>query len=95
MTPEGNIPIPQDVIARMGLKPGMDFVIDEAQGEIRLRPDADVFAPDLPRVTVDEFLNRPRYKGPPPSLEDISRLSNEAILRILLDQANRARDCQI
>jgi bifunctional DNA-binding transcriptional regulator/antitoxin component of YhaV-PrlF toxin-antitoxin module len=92
LTPDGQIPVPADVIARLGLKPGMDFIIDEAKGEIRLRPNAGVFAPDLPRVSVEEFLKRPRvYHGPPKSTEEISKLSDEALREIFAEQERDAR----
>jgi bifunctional DNA-binding transcriptional regulator/antitoxin component of YhaV-PrlF toxin-antitoxin module len=91
ITPEGNIPIPADIIERLGLKPGMDIVIDEAAGTLRLKPTAGVFAPDLPRATTEQLLAKPRYDGRPATTEEISSLSNEAILRVLLMQEHDAR----
>lgn len=93
ITPEGNIPIPADVIERLGLKPGMDIVIDEAAGTLRLKPTAGVFAPELPRVSTEELLSRPRvYTGPPKTTEEISGLSNEALRAIFAKQERDARD---
>jgi bifunctional DNA-binding transcriptional regulator/antitoxin component of YhaV-PrlF toxin-antitoxin module len=93
ITPEGNIPIPRDVIERLGLKPGMDIVIDERGGVIRLKPLLGVFAPDMPRVSTEELLARPRvYTGPPKSTEEISGLSDEALRAIFAEQERNARD---
>jgi bifunctional DNA-binding transcriptional regulator/antitoxin component of YhaV-PrlF toxin-antitoxin module len=93
ITPEGNIPIPADVVERLGLTPGMDIVIDEAGATIRLKPTASVFAPDRPRVTTEQLLARPRaYTGPPKSVEEISGLSDETLRAIFAQQERDARD---
>lgn len=93
ITPEGNIPIPADVVERLGLKPGMDILIDERSGVIRLKPPVGRFAPDLPRVSTEEFFSRQRvYSGPPKSTEEISGLSDAALHTVLSDQERDARD---
>ena len=91
ITPEGNIPIPADVIERLGLKPGMDIVIDEARREIRLTPKAEAFAPDRPRTTVADLRKWPKWEGTPKPVEDISSLGDDAFREIVADQEHRAR----
>jgi hypothetical protein len=92
LTPEGNIPIPPEVQLRMKLVAGASVEIDEANGVVRLRPQNGILAPDLPRVTTEQLLSRPSYSGRTATIEEISSLSNEAILRVLLEQEQGARD---
>jgi AbrB family looped-hinge helix DNA binding protein len=92
LTADGQIPIPKDVRERMKLVPGAPMEIDEVKGVLRLKSTVGVFRPDLPRTTMADLRKRPKWQGEPKSIEEISRLSDEALREIFAEQERRARD---
>jgi bifunctional DNA-binding transcriptional regulator/antitoxin component of YhaV-PrlF toxin-antitoxin module len=102
ITPEGNIPIPADVVERLGLTPGMDIVIDEAAATIKLKPGMrlgvkqgigeirlkilDAPSP-FPRTTTEDILAFPKWEGTPKTVEEL-RLDDET-LRQIFDERDR------
>jgi AbrB family looped-hinge helix DNA binding protein len=90
LSAKGQVVIPKDVRDAMHLRAGERFDVVHGVDEIKLKlvDRTNSFA----RTNLAELKKKPRWQGKAKSIEEISRLSNEAILRVLLDQANRARD---
>ena len=78
LSANGDIPIPQDVRDRLHWAPGTPLeVVETAEGVSIRKPKTDL---GLPRSTLADLDALPRYKGPPKSIEEISSLSDQAIL---------------
>lgn len=90
LSAKGQVVIPKDVRDAMHLRTGERFEVLHGPDEIKLKL-IDRTNP-FSRTTIADLRKKPRWPGKPKSTEEISRLSNEAILRVLLDQEKRARD---
>jgi AbrB family looped-hinge helix DNA binding protein len=90
LSAKGQVVIPKDVRDAMHLLAGERFDVSHGANEIKLKliDRANPF----PRTTTTDLRQKPRWQGKAKSIDEISRLSNEAILRVLLDQEKRARD---
>ncbi len=90
LSAKGQVVIPKDVRDAMRLREGELFDVVSGVDEIKLKLINR--ANPFPRTTTADLRKKPRWPGVAKSAEEISRLSNEAILRVLLDQEKRARD---
>jgi AbrB family looped-hinge helix DNA binding protein len=90
MSAKGQVVIPKDVRDALQLRVGERFDVSHGAGEITLKLVERVNP--FPRTTIADLLRKPRWKGEAKSVEEISRLSNEAIRSVLDDQERRARD---
>lgn len=90
LSAKGQVVIPVELREKMRLVPGTRFEIHETAGEIRLKP---LGRPNpFPRTATADLDRLPRWSGPAKSVEEISRLSDEALRKIFAEQERHARD---
>lgn len=81
VSPSGEVALPADVRERLAWAPGTALeVVETAEGIILRRPN---IGNPFPRTTLADLDSLPGYDGPPKPIEEISRLSDEAIRRLL------------
>lgn len=80
ITPNGDISIPQDLRDRLAWTPGTTLELVETKNGVSLRRRSDVRV--FPRTTLDDLKAFPPV-SPARRIEEISRLSDEAIRRLL------------
>jgi AbrB family looped-hinge helix DNA binding protein len=90
MSAKGQVVIPAEMRERMKLLPGMRLEVTEKGGEIKLKP-VKRHNP-FPRTTTADLDRLPRWQGPAKSVDEISRLSDEALRKIFAEQEKNARD---
>ena len=79
----GEVALPADVRDRLAWAPGTTLEVVELSGGISLRRlSAEPDAPH-PRKTLADLDALPGYGGPPKSIEEISRLSDEALRQLI------------
>lgn len=66
LSSKGQIVIPQAVRQKHGWQPGQDFIVEEADDSVVLRPKP-FFAP----ISVEEVFGCLDYDGPPLSVDDM------------------------
>lgn len=90
MSAKGQVVIPRDVRERLKLAPGTQLEVSEKGGKIVLNPV--VRRNPFPPTTLDDILSLPKWQGPPKPIEEISRLSDDALRWIFAEQERNARD---
>lgn len=76
LSADGRVSVPKEVLDRRGWKPGTEFDVSETPDGLSLRAKSDI-APRN-RMSWEEFnRRRPKYDGPPVTIEEM----DEAILR--------------
>lgn len=99
LSAKGQIVIPKDVRDALKLAPGARFeVATTATGSIDLKPIVPmrvpqkprigIFAPHLPRTTIEDLRAIPKWQGPPKTVDEISGLDDET-LRQIFDERDR------
>jgi len=88
LSAKGQVVIPRDVRDRLRLTPGTRLEVREEAGEIRLKPL--VRRNPFPPTTLDDILSLPKWPGPPKTVEEISRLSDEALREIFAEKERNA-----
>ena len=85
LSAKGQVVIPKDVRERLRWDAGTRLEVVERQGSVSLK--AVTMSNPFPRVTLEEFRNRPKLKwdGPSRTVEEISGLDDE-ILREIFDE---------
>jgi AbrB family looped-hinge helix DNA binding protein len=87
LTADGRLSVPKELLDRRGWKPGTEFDVTETPDGLSLTAKSDL-APRN-RMSWEEFdRRRPRYDGPPVTLEEM----DEAILR---ETARRWREKEV
>lgn len=81
LSSKGQIIIPKHVRDARQWQPGQEFVVEETDDGILLKPKQS-----FPRTTLDEVAGSLRYDGPPKSLEEM----DEAIAKGIAERADKA-----
>jgi bifunctional DNA-binding transcriptional regulator/antitoxin component of YhaV-PrlF toxin-antitoxin module len=75
LSDEGKVTLPESVLSSHFWKPGLEFLIIEAEGGILLKPKATAFE----ETHFDEVAGCLRYTGKPKSIEDMDAAIKQAI----------------
>ena len=87
LTADGQLSVPKELLDRRGWKPGTEFDVTETADGLSLRAKSDTTPRH--RMSWEEFdRRRPRYDGPPVSIEQM----DEAIQR---EAARRWREKEV
>jgi AbrB family looped-hinge helix DNA binding protein len=86
---KGQVVIPADVRRRLKLRPGARLVVTEHGGEITLRPLPG--KSPFPVTTTADLDKLPRWPDKAKTIDEISRLSDEAVRQAVADQETNAR----
>ncbi len=74
LSSKGQIVIPKSVRQEHGWSPGQEFIVEEADGGVLLRP-----RPRFPPTELEEVFGSLPYEGPPLSLEAMDAAVQEAV----------------
>ena len=82
LSSKGQIVLPKSIRESHAWTPGTEFVIEDSDGGILLRPAARV-----PATTLDEVVGCLRYKGKPKTISQMKR----AVAREIMSRRDRGR----
>lgn len=85
---KGQVVIPKDLRERLRWYPGTPLEVIEREGAVTLQ-QVKRHNP-FPPTTVEDLRRWPAYQGTPKSVEEISSLSNETLLKIFDEQERDA-----
>jgi AbrB family looped-hinge helix DNA binding protein len=75
LSTKGQIVLPKAIRDSRALKAGTEFIVEDTQDGILLRPKRRV-----PRKTLDEVFGMLKWKGKPATLADMDRAIEEAVI---------------